>query len=97
MPISRANIEVRMEAAVAALDAGDYNLALTQALGAAMLLKSLPDQKHGDVELRWSQEGIDVVVQEIRAQKAAANVQAARGVLRVPVCYRPTGGACDGY
>lgn len=83
-----------MEAAVAALDAGSYDLAITLALGTAALLKALPDHKHGDTELTWSQEGIDTWVQEVHTLKAAATVRSAGGVVRVPVRYHPTRGGC---
>jgi hypothetical protein len=87
--IAIAQIQARLEAAVAALDAADYPGAVLQATGALALLAGIPNSKRKDLELDWAtaKEAMEAVCAEARRQQSTAAIAAAGGVQRQKVTY----------
>jgi hypothetical protein len=66
-----ADINVAGDAAVIAIQAGDYATALRKALIAQALLATVPDSTLGNDELRWGRQAIDELIVNLRRQQAA--------------------------
>jgi hypothetical protein len=83
---TQAEIESLMREAGTKLKAGDHDGAIDDALAAEALLASIPDHRHGELQLTWGREQIAAWIQSVRAQKRAR--AAAGGIQRMRVKYQ---------
>ncbi len=74
-------INEKMQAAVAAQEAGDYKAALVQAEGAYMLLMSVPDSEFESEKMTWDREGIGNMVTYLKRRVNEAGNSQSRGSL----------------
>lgn len=65
MAITHAGYIAYLEAAQAALAAGDYASAKLSAVQAQTLLAGLLDARHGDAEIRYARESITALISQI--------------------------------
>ena len=87
--MSLAQINTKMAAAVAALEAGDYATALTNALCAQGLVAASPTSEHGNDKISWQDNKIADFVANVRRAQAADT--ASGGMQQTKVTYvRPT-------
>ena len=70
------DINTRVEAAVTAMDAGDYTTAREKLETASVMLAGLPDSKKGNSELQWDREAIDKMLARVaeRETRSSAGV-----------------------
>jgi hypothetical protein len=86
--MSLADIDARMDQAVAAMDAGDYVTALRHARAAQGLMATTPDQRQGESSIAFSARA-DQIASFIKGVQAEANAQQiATGRRRSSVVYR---------
>ena len=84
--ITAAEINTRMNAAITALDAGDYATAYTKALGAQGMLAVKPDTDFSDEGLKWDREFIANFVKEMKQLSRGA--KASTAITQIPVRSR---------
>lgn len=89
--MSRASdLESYRTAAIAAVAAGDYATAISQAMAAKMTLATMPDSKQdANIETTWDRNAIDKFIAECKAQQASTTgLGSSVGVMqRQPVRY----------
>jgi hypothetical protein len=93
--ITTAEINTAMNAAVAALRAGDYATAYTEALAAQGLMLAKPRSNFDRDELEWAPEKIDAFVD--RMAKLKRSMAGARGgsFKQIPVRHQKSDGDCE--
>ena len=79
-------LKTRRDAALAAIDAGDYAQALIELRAAKVILATQPEVVHRDDSLKWFRDSIDSLIKEAKQESPAAT-----GFQYPPVTY--TGGA----
>lgn len=84
MAYSAADVNTRVEAAVAAIDLGDFSGAYTKLLGAEALLAGLPDSEQKSASLKWDRLAIGRLVERVKGRLDAGSsrgkVQSQKGV-----------------
>lgn len=71
-----AELQTTMDAAVAAINAGDLDTAFTKALAGQAILAALPSGQIGGAETRWTPQTINEFIQNLRrARGRSAGVQ----------------------
>lgn len=89
---SAASVNTLMDAAVAALEAGDYATALTKLMAAKASLAAIPDSSKAGESLNYDRGSIDELIRQVRQQQTAASVSA-NGISTARVTY--TRASCD--
>ena len=77
-----AEINTRIDAAVAFMDAGDYASAKSKLETVQVLMVALPDAEKGDESLKWDREAVDAALQRLGKLATAASLSAS-GIRRV--------------
>ena len=89
--MSIVDVNSAMDAAVAALRAGDYATAEIEAIAAQGLLNCLPTASRTggqlESELRYTAADINAFVQQVRLSRQQTRVTAAGGLTHTPVTY----------
>jgi hypothetical protein len=85
--ITTAEINTRMNAAIAALDAADYSAAYRHALGAQAMLAVKPDTSFSDEELTYDREAIGQFLKNVEKLERSAS-QASSKITHIPVRSR---------
>ncbi|HUX15995.1 MAG TPA: hypothetical protein VMW52_05950 [Phycisphaerae bacterium] len=95
-------LTARRDAALAALDAGDYAAALSNAVAAQAILAAIPDSEHGGrgaSAMQWGRDAIDQFIRNVRQlQKEAGLDEAGRavaGIRRTHITYTRPGDTGD--
>jgi hypothetical protein len=88
--VTIANIEARMTAAVAAMDAGNYKQARIDALAAKAMLSVVPNGTAQGFGTAWDRTAIDEFIEQMKAleDEAGVGLPAAGPYFRVPVVYK---------
>lgn len=76
--MSAADVNTAVEAAVTAIEAGDWAAAQRNLLVAKARLSAMPDQKKGSAELTWDRAAIDSLMADVKGQ-----ISASTGIQRV--------------
>lgn len=72
--MSRASeINTRVDAAVAAIDAADWSTALTKLLGAKALMVSVPESGFDGATLRYNAQAVDQLIADVRASRSGGS------------------------
>jgi hypothetical protein len=87
--MSVADINTRVDAAVAAIDAGDYDSAYSKLLSAQALLAATPDSQKNSASLRFDRAAIAALIDTVRREIGRAS--GGRGVVRQNVVYKRVG------
>ena len=70
-----------MDAAIAAQEAGRYDIAARKARSAQMRMAGLPDSALADERLTWKPDAIDNIVRDLERRAAAAGTGPGRGAI----------------
>ena len=93
--MSIAAIEAKRDAAIAALDAGDYAGAARCAMAAKLLLATTPNTTRPEMALAWNARDIDEFIAQCN-QLATAAVPAVSGIRRNRITYARESDTSDG-
>jgi hypothetical protein len=86
---SAAEIDAKVDLAVAALESADYATALTYLFSAKALLSVKADSRNRNSELRYDRRAIDSLIADVRRQQNATNA-ASFGIQKTNVKYVAT-------
>lgn len=86
------DLNSKIDAAIAAFEAGSYDLALTRLTAAQLLIATIPDTvMDGNDQIRFDRQGALLNIRQIRQQITARKAGSMGGVLVQPVEYRRAG------
>ncbi len=86
--MSAAAINAKIDAAVAAQEAGDYGTALKYLRSAKMLLAAKPDSQSGDDGLTWDRAAIDAAITDLARLQAVTSAARSGSIRKTKIIYR---------
>lgn len=80
---SVAEVQGYADAAIAAMDAGNWELAHTKLLAASAGLQTLPDVESGGSRVTFDREWLDRLIAQVERERSRASTRGGVGVMRV--------------